>query len=436
VTDVGTLVDLDVGIVANHDYRGALQVQLISPAGTNRTIVNGVGAGATDLNVRLSDGETTIAGNAHPDVATYANTANLRGPSNPLSAFTGESITGTWTLRICDSDAFNDTGALREFYLHMTLPSGSDLSLAVNPTAATRSPGQQTSFTLVVSNAGPEVASGVTVDAFLPSGLAHVSNDGAGEYNVASGLWTIPGSIAVGAVKTLTIVTSASASGDGEFISEILSSSEIDQDSTPNNAATEPDEDDTATASVTLVAPEAAPPAPLACPVPSNLSWEGRTWTAGSLSNSYVAEGTTFDLTFLNDTGFFLNNAAFGGQTPLLSTLLTGGQPSATSLLYVVNFDNASRRVDLSFTAGVIGEGVDSLQFGMFDVDENPDTQADINFIDRMTVRASLGGVAVPVTITSSASNSVAGNVVTGIAAAASDSSDGNMCFGRLGLLP
>jgi len=154
VTDVGTLVDLDVGIVANHDYRGALQVQLISPAGTNRTIVNGVGAGATDLNVRLSDGETTIAGNAHPDVATYANTANLRGPSNPLSAFTGESITGTWTLRICDSDAFNDTGALREFYLHMTLPSGSDLSLAVNPTAATRSPGQQTSFTLVVSNAG------------------------------------------------------------------------------------------------------------------------------------------------------------------------------------------------------------------------------------------------------------------------------------------
>jgi len=105
------------------------------------------------------------------------------------------------------------------------------------------------------------------------------------------------------------------------------------------------------------VAPEAAPPAPLACPVPSNLSWEGRTWTAGSLSNSYVAEGTTFDLTFLNDTGFFLNNAAFGGQTPLLSTLLTGGQPSATSLLYVVNFDNASRRVDLSFTAGVIGEG-------------------------------------------------------------------------------
>ena len=89
VTDIGNLIDLDVGIVANHDYRGALQVQLISPAGTNRTIVNGVGANATNLNVRLSDGEPVIVGNAHPAVTTYANTANLRGPSNPLSAFTG-----------------------------------------------------------------------------------------------------------------------------------------------------------------------------------------------------------------------------------------------------------------------------------------------------------------------------------------------------------
>lgn len=432
VTDTGNLTDLDVGIVADHSYRGALQVQLISPAGTNRTIVNGVGAAATNLNVRLSDGETTVAGEAHPDVSAYADTANLRGPSNPLSAYSGESVTGTWTLRICDSDAFNDTGALQEFYLHMTIPtppvtSGSDLSLTVSPTSATRSPGQQTSFTLIVSNDGPDPASGVSVDAFLPTGLAHVSNDGAGEYNVASGLWTIPGSIAVGAVKTLTIVTSASASGDGVFTSEILSSDEVDPDSTPDNVATEPVEDDTATANVILVAPEAAPPAPLSCPAPGNLSWPGRTWPAGSMSNGYVADGTPFNLTFSNDTGFFLNNAAFGGQTPLLSTLLTGGQPSATSLLYVVNFDNDTRRLDLTFTAGIIGEGVDSLQFGMFDVDENPDTTADINFIDRMTVTASLGGVPVPVSITNSASNVVSGNQVTGIAAAASDASDGNM---------
>ena len=432
VTDVGVLTDLDVGIVANHDYRGALQVQLISPIGTNRTVVNGVGAGAQDLNVRLRDGETTIAGDAHPNVATYANTANLRGPSNPLSAYDNESVTGLWTLRICDSDGFGDTGALREFYLHMTTtppPPNADLSLTVSPSSATRSPGQQTSFTLTVSNAGPDVATGVSVDAFLPAGLAHVSNDGGGEYNVATGLWTIPGSIAVGAVKTLTIIAAANASGSGDFTSEIISSDLVDFDSTPNNSDTEPNEDDTATANITLVAPAAAPPAPLSCAAPGMMDWPGKTWAAGTLSNNYTSDGIPFDFTFSNDTGFFVNNAAFGGQTPLISTLLTGGQPSATSLLYVVNFDTSARRTDLTFTAGVLGEGVDSLQFGMFDVDENPDATANINFIDRMTVSASLGGVDVPVVITGSSSNVVnaAGDVITGIAAAGSTTGDGNM---------
>jgi len=65
----------------------------------------------------------------------------------------------------------------------------------------------------------------------------------------------------------------------------------------------------------------------------------------------------------------------------------------------------------------------------MFDVDENPDATANINFIDRMTVSASLGGVDVPVVITGSSSNVVnaAGDVITGIAAAGSTTSDGNM---------
>ncbi len=426
VTDTGTLLDLDVGVVVNHTWRGDLQVQLISPAGTNRTIINGVGVAAKNLNVRLRDGETAIADAVHPATSSYANTANLRGPSNPLSAYDGESVNGNWELRICDS-AGSDTGALEEFYLHFTTGLTSDLSLAVSPASATRSPGQQTTFTLTVSNDGPDVVSGVTVDALLPSGLAYVGDNGGGAYVSASGVWTIAGSIAVGAVKTLQITTSANASGDGNFVSEVASSSNADPDSTPGNLATTTTEDDTATATVTLVAVQAAPPAPLACAAPLDFSWVGRTWPAGSLTNSYSTSGIPFEFTFSNAITFFQNNAAYGGQTPILSTLLTGGQPSATSLLYVVNFDDSARQSDLTFTAGVLGEGVDSLQFGMFDVDENPNTAANVNFIDRMTIKGTLGGVAVPVVVTPSTSNSVSGNVATGIAAAGSTTSDGNM---------
>ena len=38
------------------------------------------------------------------------------------------------------------------------------------------------------------------------------------------------------------------------------------------------------------------------------------TWAAGSLSNSYTADGEPIDITFSGDTGFFLN--ILGAQTP------------------------------------------------------------------------------------------------------------------------
>jgi len=177
-----------------------------------------------------------------------------------------------------------------------------------------------------------------------------------------------------------------------------------------------------------LVSIPAAPPSPLSCNAPTQIDWTQESWPAGSLSEDFTVNGLDVGLDFTGDTGFFVNNPAFGGQTPLLSGLLTGGQTAATSLLYVVNFDNSSRKVDLEMTVGTPGEGVASIQFGMFDVDENPDLGANINFIDRIEVNAFLGAASVPVVLTTSASNTLdsAGRVI-GIAESDSPTSDGNM---------
>ena len=68
----------------------------------------------------------------------------------------------------------------------------------MSPQNAVRSAGQETEFNIILTNDGPEDVSGVSVDALLPTGLAYVSDNGGGNYNDVTGLWTIPGTIASG----------------------------------------------------------------------------------------------------------------------------------------------------------------------------------------------------------------------------------------------
>src|SRR5262249_52580803 len=59
-------------------------------------------------------------------------------------------------------------------------------------------------FTITVTNNGPNNATGVVVNDFLPAGLTWVSDDSAGAYVPATGLWTV-GALANAASATLNI---------------------------------------------------------------------------------------------------------------------------------------------------------------------------------------------------------------------------------------
>ena len=81
------------------------------------------------------------------------------------------------------------------------------VDLGIVKTASNTTPllGSNITFTLVVSNFGPQNATGVVANDLLPAGLVYVSHSTAtGTYNPGTGIWTI-GSLANGANVTLNI---------------------------------------------------------------------------------------------------------------------------------------------------------------------------------------------------------------------------------------
>jgi LPXTG-site transpeptidase (sortase) family protein len=112
-------------------------------------------------------------------------------------------------------------------------------------------------FTLVVTNQGPDAASGVQIKDQMPNGFTYVSSTASqGTYNSATGTWDI-GNMTVNGTATLTIVTTVNASGSYTNTAELISSLLVDPDSMPNN--NNPSEDDQSSAAVTIRAPRSNP---------------------------------------------------------------------------------------------------------------------------------------------------------------------------------
>jgi uncharacterized repeat protein (TIGR01451 family) len=148
-----------------------------------------------------------------------------------------------------DPDSTPNDGQGDDFdSVQIDAPAAADLSITNevnNPTAAV---GQNVVFTVVVSNAGPDQATGVVVTDQLPAGLSFVSSSPTqGTYNSTTGVWTV-GSINSGASATLTITATVTGTGPKTTTARVTASDQSDPDSTPGNTA---DEDDQAAATVT-----------------------------------------------------------------------------------------------------------------------------------------------------------------------------------------
>ena len=428
--DVGTsfpVVDVDIGVLVSHPQRSDLRITLTSPAGTTVQLMSGVGSTADNVNILFNDEAATAISMASP---VFNNT----GPAPPyqqnfqpmaaLSAFDGQNAQGTWTLVICDFVTAN-TGTFTRADLYLTeTVEEADLSLTNMVSNASPILGSNITYTLEVKNAATSsrTATGVTVRAAMPAGVTFVSATGTGSFDNAAGIWTV-GSLAPNGTATMNITVTVTASSGATINStaEIRTSSVADPDSTPNNNLSS--EDDYAFVTFTVSGARTAGIAPaLVCPAGNTVhDWDSISWAAGTTSGSYALTGIgTMNFNIAISGGIFLNNFAYGGQTPTRRNVDTGGlSPAEYSIFEAVDMTSRSGTVNNRITLATAVSGV---QFRVFDVDATVGQYA-----DRITVTGFLNGIAVTPVLTNGIANYVIGNNAYGDVLSDDNSSNGNV---------
>lgn len=420
--------DVNVGILLSHSYRNDLQIRLVSPAGTARTLMINTGGSGDNLN-DLFDDEASAAITSHSATVADALTpapppySHSFQPAQALSGFDGENALGTWTLTICDS-AFGDVGTFTRADLYITQATNyADLSLAMSVSNAAPTAGATISYTLTVANAAlsPLTATGVTVQDSLPAGFTYTSHSGSGSFDAATGVWSV-GTLAPGSSASLTITGTVNATAGATVTNsaEISASSAPDLDSTPNNGSTSEDDDEQVSFSVSGARTAGTAPT-LFCAAGTYVhDWDTVSWSAGSTSNSYAISGIGTVSWTLTNQGTWLNNATYGGQSPAEQTAVTGGLAvPQQSLFELTDMNNQS---DQAITTITLPTAVPGLQMRIWDVDYSGG-----QFADRITVTGSFNGSTVLPTLTNGVSNYVIGNSAYGDATSADNSGNGNV---------
>jgi uncharacterized repeat protein (TIGR01451 family) len=130
-----------------------------------------------------------------------------------------------------------------------TIPAEeADLSVRKTVDSPNAEPGDQITYTVTVSNAGPDAATNVELTDRLPAGLTFNSaTPSQGTYNNTNGVWTV-GTLPNGASATLRITATLNTSELVTNTAQVTGSDQVDPDSTPGNS--NPNEDDQASVSL------------------------------------------------------------------------------------------------------------------------------------------------------------------------------------------
>lgn len=124
-----------------------------------------------------------------------------------------------------------------------------DVSITKAANAGPHVFGGEVVYTIVVTNNGPDDATGVTVEELLPTGLTRLSHSTtAGTWVPSTGTWTI-GDLDSATSQTLTVTARIVSSDPIINTAQVAGSDQFDPDSVPGNGS--PTEDDQAAAQIT-----------------------------------------------------------------------------------------------------------------------------------------------------------------------------------------
>ncbi len=111
--------------------------------------------------------------------------------------------------------------------------------------------GDQVTFTITLTNEGPDEATGIAVTDLLPAGIIFdQANTTAGSYDETTGVWTI-NSLSNGSQAVLTLVGTTTMEGTFTNTAEVTASDQADPDSSPGNGIENEDDQSSASIEVT-----------------------------------------------------------------------------------------------------------------------------------------------------------------------------------------
>jgi uncharacterized repeat protein (TIGR01451 family) len=168
--------------------------------------------------------------------------------SATLDAGTGgmtlTNVAGVTDVNQTDVDPTNDADSVD------VIVQAIDLAVTKSVDDASPNEGDTVVYTVIVTNLGPNAATGVEVTDLLPAGVAYVSDTPSqGAYADSSGLWAV-GSLADGAAATLDVTVTVDAGTAGATVTNTATSTASDQADT--NAANDADSADITVQAVNL----------------------------------------------------------------------------------------------------------------------------------------------------------------------------------------
>jgi uncharacterized repeat protein (TIGR01451 family) len=134
---------------------------------------------------------------------------------------------------VADPDRSNNSSGL---LLNSGGSTQADLGVYKNVDNFTPQVGQNVTFTITVTNNGPDNTTGVQVTDRLPTGLTWVSDDSATAYDHTTGVWTV-GNLDVNAKATLRITAQVGSTGQIINTAQITASNQPDPDITNNHSS-------------------------------------------------------------------------------------------------------------------------------------------------------------------------------------------------------
>jgi uncharacterized repeat protein (TIGR01451 family) len=220
----GDLVDFSITVqnLGPNDNDGIVVTDAL-PAGLSYMVDDGGGAYSTGTNL------WTIGPLAVGASATLRITAQVE------ESALGTSITNAAEITAHD---LPDPNATNDRDTATLVVEAADLSVTKTVDNAAPSEGDTVTFTITLTNLGPNAALGIRVSDVLPTELAYVSHGGNGAYDPALGTWTL-GSLIAERSASLTITATVGAGTAGSTLSnvaEVTRSSLTDPDPSNNRA--------------------------------------------------------------------------------------------------------------------------------------------------------------------------------------------------------